>query len=195
MATDIATSVRADGARKRKRAVRLSTGDRVAMAVMVGIPVIVTGALIWFPTICVDRALVHELGRDRRPADDPLDRDDELPPDRDHLSAVLAGVQAQPLLARRARVRRYAVRDAPRLPARQADPRLADLPELPLHPGRDRARDHRPDHRAGPVAAAGPRQQPLRGSAARARDRLARRIRASASGPCSPSPAGGTRAT
>ena len=50
MATDIATSVRADGARKRKRAVRLSTGDRVAIAVMVGIPVIVTGALIWFPT-------------------------------------------------------------------------------------------------------------------------------------------------
>ena len=51
MATDIATSARADGARKRKRAVRLSTGDRIAMAVMVGIPVIVTGGLIWFPTI------------------------------------------------------------------------------------------------------------------------------------------------
>jgi ABC-type sugar transport system permease subunit len=51
MATDIATSVRGDGARKRKRAVRLSTRDRVAMTVMVGIPVIVTGGLIWFPTI------------------------------------------------------------------------------------------------------------------------------------------------
>jgi len=50
MATDIATSVRADGARRRKRAVRLSTGDRVAMGVMIGIPVLVTGALIWFPT-------------------------------------------------------------------------------------------------------------------------------------------------
>jgi hypothetical protein len=51
MATDVAKSVRADGARTRKRAVRLSTGDRVAMAVMVGIPVFVTGALIWFPTL------------------------------------------------------------------------------------------------------------------------------------------------
>jgi multiple sugar transport system permease protein len=51
MATDIATSVRAGGARRRKRAVRLSTGDRVAVAVMVGIPVFVTGSLIWFPTI------------------------------------------------------------------------------------------------------------------------------------------------
>ncbi len=50
MATDIATSTRAGGARKRKRAVRLSFGDRVAITVMVGIPVIVTGALIWFPT-------------------------------------------------------------------------------------------------------------------------------------------------
>ena len=43
MATDIATSVRGDGARKRKRAVRLSTRDRVAITIMVGIPVIVTG--------------------------------------------------------------------------------------------------------------------------------------------------------
>jgi ABC-type sugar transport system permease subunit len=51
MATDIATSVRGDGVRKRKRAVRLSTRDRVALAVMVGIPVIITGSLIWFPTL------------------------------------------------------------------------------------------------------------------------------------------------
>jgi len=51
MATDIATSMGAGGARKRKRAVRLSTGDRVAVTVMVGIPVLVTGGLIWFPTI------------------------------------------------------------------------------------------------------------------------------------------------
>jgi ABC-type sugar transport system permease subunit len=50
MATEIATRVRADGARTRKRAVRLSKGDRIAMAVMVGIPVFLTGALIWFPT-------------------------------------------------------------------------------------------------------------------------------------------------
>jgi ABC-type sugar transport system permease subunit len=51
MATDIATSLPAGGARHAKRAVRLSTGDRVAVAVMVGIPVLVTGGLIWFPTI------------------------------------------------------------------------------------------------------------------------------------------------
>jgi multiple sugar transport system permease protein len=51
MATDIATAGKADGARKHKRAVRLSTGDRVALAVMVGIPLFLTGALIWFPTI------------------------------------------------------------------------------------------------------------------------------------------------
>ncbi len=51
MAADIATTARVDGARRRKRAVRLSTGDRIAMAVMVGIPVLLTGALIWFPTI------------------------------------------------------------------------------------------------------------------------------------------------
>jgi ABC-type sugar transport system permease subunit len=47
---DIATSARAGGARRRKRAVRLSTGDRIAMTVMVGVPVVLTGALIWFPT-------------------------------------------------------------------------------------------------------------------------------------------------
>ena len=48
---DIATTARVGGARRRKRAVRLSTGDRVAMAVMVSVPVFLTGALIWFPTI------------------------------------------------------------------------------------------------------------------------------------------------
>jgi ABC-type sugar transport system permease subunit len=51
MATDIAASTRADGVRQRKRAVRLSTADRVAVTVMVGVPLFVTGALIWFPTI------------------------------------------------------------------------------------------------------------------------------------------------
>src|SRR5262245_54462620 len=51
MAADIATSARVGGAQRRKRAVRLSTGDRVAMTVMVGIPVVLTGALIWFPTV------------------------------------------------------------------------------------------------------------------------------------------------
>jgi multiple sugar transport system permease protein len=52
MATDIAASMRAGGARHKKRADRLSGADRVAVAFMVGIPVLFTGGLVWFPTIC-----------------------------------------------------------------------------------------------------------------------------------------------
>ena len=52
MASDIAASVRPGGARHKKRAVRLSGADRVAVAFMVGIPVLFTGGLVWFPTIC-----------------------------------------------------------------------------------------------------------------------------------------------
>ena len=51
MAVDVATGMKTDGARKGARAVRLSTSDRVAIAVMVGIPTIVVGTFIWFPTI------------------------------------------------------------------------------------------------------------------------------------------------
>jgi ABC-type sugar transport system permease subunit len=51
MATDTAMTSRPDGARRRKRAVRLSTGDRVAITIMVAIPVLITGGLVWFPTI------------------------------------------------------------------------------------------------------------------------------------------------
>src|SRR5438309_1424025 len=51
MAVDIATTVKADGARRKARAVRLSASDRVAIALMVGIPTLVVGAVIWFPTI------------------------------------------------------------------------------------------------------------------------------------------------
>jgi multiple sugar transport system permease protein len=50
MAIDIAPITRADGARRR-RAVRLGVGDRVAVTLMVGIPVVVVGGLIWFPTV------------------------------------------------------------------------------------------------------------------------------------------------
>ncbi len=52
MATDIAARVRAGGARQRRRAVRLSATDRLTVALMVGVPVILTGTLVWFPTIC-----------------------------------------------------------------------------------------------------------------------------------------------
>jgi len=51
MAVDLATTVKTDGARRRARAVRLSTSDRIAIALMLGIPTIVVGALVWFPTI------------------------------------------------------------------------------------------------------------------------------------------------
>jgi multiple sugar transport system permease protein len=51
MATDIAPSLELDGARRKGRAVRLSARDRIALTLMVLIPVIVVGGLIWFPTI------------------------------------------------------------------------------------------------------------------------------------------------
>src|SRR4051794_17670810 len=50
MATDIAARSIPGGARQRTRAVRLSAGDRVAIGVMVGIPLLVVGGLVWFPT-------------------------------------------------------------------------------------------------------------------------------------------------
>jgi multiple sugar transport system permease protein len=39
------------GARRKGRAVRLSYRDRIVIALMVGVPIFVTGALVWFPTI------------------------------------------------------------------------------------------------------------------------------------------------
>jgi multiple sugar transport system permease protein len=51
MAVDVATTVKSHGARRRARAVRLSVSDRIAIALMLGIPTLVVGALVWFPTI------------------------------------------------------------------------------------------------------------------------------------------------
>src|SRR6266700_7539458 len=51
MATDIARMPKAVGARRRARAVRLSARDRVAIAVMVGVPTLVVGTCVWFPTV------------------------------------------------------------------------------------------------------------------------------------------------
>jgi ABC-type sugar transport system permease subunit len=51
VATSFAFRRPKDGARGA-RAVRLSTRDRIAVALMVGIPFVVVGGLIWFPTIC-----------------------------------------------------------------------------------------------------------------------------------------------
>jgi len=50
MTTDIATADRPDGTPRKGRAVRLSVRDRIALAIMVAIPVIVVGGLVWFPT-------------------------------------------------------------------------------------------------------------------------------------------------
>ena len=51
MATDVAVRAVRGGARRRTRAVRLSTGDRIAVAAMLCVPTLVVGALIWFPTV------------------------------------------------------------------------------------------------------------------------------------------------
>jgi len=50
MTTDIAATGQADGTPRKGRAVRLSVRDRIALAIMVTIPVIVVGGLVWFPT-------------------------------------------------------------------------------------------------------------------------------------------------
>src|SRR6266542_3437302 len=51
MAIDIAPRLRGDGARRRRRAVRLSARDRIAVTLMVMIPFLVVGGIIWLPTI------------------------------------------------------------------------------------------------------------------------------------------------
>jgi ABC-type sugar transport system permease subunit len=51
VATDIAPKLEVRGARPRARAVRLSGADRIVVTLMVAIPVIVVGGLIWFPAI------------------------------------------------------------------------------------------------------------------------------------------------
>src|SRR5438552_2764752 len=51
MAIDIAARVGTGGARRKRRAVRLSARDRITIAVMVGVPVLVVGGLVWFPTV------------------------------------------------------------------------------------------------------------------------------------------------
>ena len=50
MATEAAPRLATDGAQRRGRAVRLSSRDKLALALMVGIPLVVVGGLIWFPT-------------------------------------------------------------------------------------------------------------------------------------------------
>src|SRR6478672_12870189 len=51
MATEAAPRLATDGAQRRGRAVRLSTRDKLALTRIVGIPVVLVGGLIWFPTI------------------------------------------------------------------------------------------------------------------------------------------------
>jgi multiple sugar transport system permease protein len=51
MAVEVAAGAKVRGARRKARAVRLTTRDRIAIGVMVAIPTLVVGAFIWFPTI------------------------------------------------------------------------------------------------------------------------------------------------
>jgi multiple sugar transport system permease protein len=51
VAIDIASRPTPGGARRRRRAVRLSTRDRITIGLMVGVPLVVVGGIIWFPTI------------------------------------------------------------------------------------------------------------------------------------------------
>src|SRR5712691_11822601 len=51
MAIDIAAASKTDGARRRRRAVRLTAKDRLALALMVGIQMAVVGTFVWLPTI------------------------------------------------------------------------------------------------------------------------------------------------
>jgi ABC-type sugar transport system permease subunit len=52
MAIDIAPTRATGGVRrKRRRAVRLTIRDRLTVAVMVGVPMLVVGTFVWFPTV------------------------------------------------------------------------------------------------------------------------------------------------
>lgn len=50
MAISLPSRGRADGGRRKRRAVRLSPSDRFTIAVMVLIPLVVVGGLVWLPT-------------------------------------------------------------------------------------------------------------------------------------------------
>jgi ABC-type sugar transport system permease subunit len=51
LATQIATPSVTGGVRVKRRAVRLTLRDRIAVALMVGIPMAVVGFFVWFPTV------------------------------------------------------------------------------------------------------------------------------------------------
>jgi multiple sugar transport system permease protein len=51
VAVDVATGLKTGGAGRGARAVRLSVADRVAIAIMVGVPTLVVGVFMWFPTV------------------------------------------------------------------------------------------------------------------------------------------------
>jgi ABC-type sugar transport system permease subunit len=50
MAIDIAPTRATGGVRRRRRAVRLTVADRITVGLMVGIPMLVVGTFVWFPT-------------------------------------------------------------------------------------------------------------------------------------------------
>ena len=161
---------------------------------MAGVPTLRRRRSDLVPDDLVDRALVHELGRDRR-------RRHTISGSARRTTAQIATIYPPFWPAFRHNLYWLgalafvgdAVRAASSPTSSTSGSAARGLPEHLLHPGRPRARDHRPHLAARPVTRRpGPDQQPLRRSAARARDRLARRIRASVSGRCSSPPAGGT---
>jgi multiple sugar transport system permease protein len=51
VAVDVAAERETGGVRRRRRAVRLTARDRIAVTLMVGVPMVIVGGLVWFPTI------------------------------------------------------------------------------------------------------------------------------------------------
>jgi ABC-type sugar transport system permease subunit len=51
VAVEIAPTLETGGTRRKRRAVRLSFGDRLALILMVGVPMLIVGTFVWFPTL------------------------------------------------------------------------------------------------------------------------------------------------
>ena len=190
MATEAAPRLATDGAQRRGRAVRLSSRDKLALTLMVGIPLVLVGGLIWFPTIA---SIV--LSFTNWDGIGGITTAQWIGTENYHQVAtiyppLLAGARAQPHLARIPDVRRDAVRPLPRLPARQGASRIAHLPEHLLPARGAVVRDHRLHRPADLLADAGPRER-----LASALTPTGWATRASTSGPCSSSSAGGTPGT
>ncbi len=119
---------------RRRRAARLTLGDRVAVALMLGVPLVFVVGLIWVPT--VPSVVLSFTSWDGIGGIDTI----EWVGTRNYQQIVeiyppfWRGVPVHPILAGVPRRRADHVRAAARLPARQEDPRHADLPRASLLP-------------------------------------------------------------